>query len=139
MACVVVDPGKRYEMAVEEVKRILDDADPMGLLAMGAPQDEYDSQAREVARRHLHGERMSEGWVQATWPEWSGGQRLRLVGRTAGCPSGDASPPSVGVDFGPWAPSAPGSLLRHQWPGAATGRSGMLRGWTTPSKWSATI
>ena len=40
------DPNKehlaRYEKARVEVKRAVDDADPVGLLAMGAPGDEYD-------------------------------------------------------------------------------------------------
>lgn len=71
---MVTDPGMRYERAIEEVKRLVDEADPMGLVVIGAPDDEYDSQAREVARHLLHGEAITEEWVRRTWPEWFGRQ-----------------------------------------------------------------
>jgi len=36
------EPLARYEGARKEVKLAVDDADPVGLLALGAPEDEYD-------------------------------------------------------------------------------------------------
>jgi hypothetical protein len=33
------------------VKRAIDQADPMHLLAIGAPEDEYESEIREIASR----------------------------------------------------------------------------------------
>src|SRR5688572_11737237 len=38
-----VHPGEKYDLAVSETKRIIDAADPEGLLAAGAPPDEYES------------------------------------------------------------------------------------------------
>ena len=43
-------------MALAETKRIIDEADPEGLLEMGAPEDEYESAVAEITRRLLHGE-----------------------------------------------------------------------------------
>ena len=51
-----MDASARYDLTVAECKRILDEADPEELLAAGAPQDEYDAVARDLARRLLHGE-----------------------------------------------------------------------------------
>jgi hypothetical protein len=65
-----VDAEERYDVALAESKRIIDEADPEGLLAMGAPSDEYDAFAAQVARRLLHGE--DPLTLVAGWEEWNG-------------------------------------------------------------------
>ena len=54
-----------------KVKKAVDDADPEGLLAMGAPTDEYDDAVAELTRRLLKGEAVDErgiaAWFAATY------------------------------------------------------------------------
>lgn len=61
-----------------EVKLVLDDFDPEGLLALGAPKDEYLSEAREFAARIRHGETMTSDVVLHVWRKWFG-QDCRLA------------------------------------------------------------
>ena len=51
---------KLYEMVRTEVKAIVDEADPEGLLALGSPSDEYDDAVTELTRRVLKGEVLRE-------------------------------------------------------------------------------
>ena len=50
------------------------EADPEGLLELGAPDDEYDGQAAELARRLLHGDSMRET-LDEWYPVGTGGSR----------------------------------------------------------------
>ena len=45
----VLSPAERSEIAVQEVRAVLSDADPEGLLGLGAPADEYDDLVLRVA------------------------------------------------------------------------------------------
>jgi hypothetical protein len=45
-----------YDTAWTEVKQAVDKADPEGLLAMGAPSDEYDDAVSRLVRKVLKGE-----------------------------------------------------------------------------------
>ncbi len=65
-----VRPGNVYGRALALTKRIIDEADPEGLLAMGAPGDEYDSYAADVARRLVHGE--DPALIVGSWSRWDG-------------------------------------------------------------------
>jgi hypothetical protein len=49
----VVNPGRRasYEALVAATARAIDDADPIGLLAMGAPEDEYSPEVDTIVPR----------------------------------------------------------------------------------------
>lgn len=47
---------KLYDTVRTEVKQAVDKADPEGLLAMGAPSDEYEDAVTELTRRVLTGE-----------------------------------------------------------------------------------
>lgn len=59
-----------YEVALARTKASVDEADPDGLLAFGAPPDEYAAPAAECARRLLHGEDPS--LIVGDWTEWRG-------------------------------------------------------------------
>jgi hypothetical protein len=52
-----------------EVKRAIDQLDPEGLLAAGAPADEYDSEAQAFASVVLDGEPITPAVVRAVWVE----------------------------------------------------------------------
>ncbi len=51
----------------ERVKRVLDDADVEGLLKMGAPPDEYASEARTLAEAIRRGRTMTPEYVRDVW------------------------------------------------------------------------
>ena len=55
---------KLYDLVRTQVKRAVDDADPEGLLAMGAPSDEYDDAVTELTRRVLKGEVIEQHAVE---------------------------------------------------------------------------
>ena len=65
---MVGDPNnqlqKLYESVRSEVKAAVDEADPEGLLAMGAPSDEYDDAVTELTRRVLKGEVVEHDGVE---------------------------------------------------------------------------
>lgn len=62
--------ARRYERAVAIVKQIVDEADPEGLLELGAPADEYDDHAADAARRLLRGDDPSD--IASSWSSWFG-------------------------------------------------------------------
>lgn len=45
-----------YDRVTAQVKAVVDQADPAGLLSLGAPSDEYDDAVEEFTRRVLKGE-----------------------------------------------------------------------------------
>ena len=56
---------------VSEIKSILDELDPEGLLAMGAPRDdEYLPEARDFAARIRRGETITGEVVLRVWVGW---------------------------------------------------------------------
>ena len=70
-----------------KVKKAVDDADPEGLLAMGAPTDEYDDAVAELTRRLLKGEAVDGAgrglvcgdiWTR-TFPRWRSGDKLAAI------------------------------------------------------------
>lgn len=67
---VSVDLAQIYNKALVGSKRIIDEADPEGLLAIGAPPDEYDTYSADVARRLIHGEEPST--LVGKWKQWQG-------------------------------------------------------------------
>lgn len=58
--------SRLYERVAAQVKTVVDRADPVGLLGLGAPSDEYDDAVEEFTRRVLKGEptdsRTIEDW-----------------------------------------------------------------------------
>ena len=76
------DPRQQLRTEVEQLRqditRIVARADPEGLLAAGAPADEYDREAEDLLRLVRQG-RLDEQSVTAVWREWFGaGSRLLL-------------------------------------------------------------
>ena len=55
---------KLYDRVRSEVKEAVDEADPEGLLAMGAPPDEYDDAVTDLTRRVLNGEVIEQDGVE---------------------------------------------------------------------------
>ena len=67
-----MDPADAYDLAIVETKIIIDEADPEGLLALGAPADEYSALVADVARRLLRDEDAAA--IVDSWAEWHGGR-----------------------------------------------------------------
>lgn len=65
-----MNPSDAYDLALVETKAIIDEADAEGLLASGAPLDEYSALAADVARRLLHDE--DAATLVESWPDWRG-------------------------------------------------------------------
>jgi hypothetical protein len=57
-----------WEQLSREVGRVVEEVDPEGLLAIGAPSGEYDSEADEFTSLIVHGN-LSEQTVLAVWEE----------------------------------------------------------------------
>lgn len=53
-------PAGSYSRALAAATSVINQADPLGLLATGAPDDEYDSEIREVARLAVHAKNEGE-------------------------------------------------------------------------------
>ncbi|GAB3911692.1 hypothetical protein GCM10011575_28860 [Microlunatus endophyticus] len=51
---------------------MLNRADPEGLLSIGAPADEYESEADDLARRLRDGRVVSPGLFREVWELWFG-------------------------------------------------------------------
>jgi hypothetical protein len=64
-------PQAKYNEAVVRVSAAIREADPEGLIRLGAPDDEYDGYAAEVARRLLHGDSIPELLFES-YPDWQG-------------------------------------------------------------------
>jgi hypothetical protein len=61
------DLSRLYEEVASRVKALVDQADPEGLLAMGAPSGEYDDAVAELTRRVLKRE-LDQGAIE----QWFG-------------------------------------------------------------------
>jgi hypothetical protein len=61
----------RYEGARRDVKLAVDDADPVGLLAMGAPEDEYDDIVGYLVSKVIRNDEITvtsvTAWIQARY------------------------------------------------------------------------
>lgn len=66
------DRSARYTAAFQEVKRVLDERDPIGLLAGGAPADEYDPEVADLVRLVLRPQPPLPAEVDAVWQRWFG-------------------------------------------------------------------
>ena len=60
--------GRLYEATLQRVRQAVNATDPGDLLAMGAPDDEYDDAVGDLTRRLLKGEPIDEVSV-ASWAE----------------------------------------------------------------------
>ncbi len=60
--------GRLYEATWQRVRQVINVTDPGGLLAMGAPNDEYDDAVSDLTRHLLKGE-LSDEVSLASWGE----------------------------------------------------------------------
>ncbi|MEJ7764670.1 MAG: hypothetical protein WKF86_04170 [Acidimicrobiales bacterium] len=61
-----------YDRVRAEVKRVVDAADPIGLLATGAPDDEYDFEVTDLVKLVLGPREITADRVDAVWTRWFG-------------------------------------------------------------------
>ena len=61
-----------HQKAFKLVKKVLDELDPEGLLKMGAPKDEYSSEAHSLELALARGERITAAYVRDVWLYWFG-------------------------------------------------------------------
>jgi hypothetical protein len=54
------------------VEAAVNAVDPEGLLAGGAPADEYDPEVKDLAKRILAGSELNRQLVQTVWSHWFG-------------------------------------------------------------------
>jgi hypothetical protein len=77
--------SQKYDDALSAVRVIVNTHDPEGLLAMDAPEDEYDPEVTDLVRLVLRGNVLDPSDVEAIWTRWFGnddgfrGERLRAV------------------------------------------------------------
>lgn len=56
--------SRLYEAVKTQVKALVDDADPEGLLRMGSPPDEYDDAVGELTRHVLKDDPVDRGAIE---------------------------------------------------------------------------
>ena len=61
-----------YDRVRAEVKRVVDAADPIELLATGAPDDEYNFEVTDLVKLVLGPREITAGRVDAVWTRWFG-------------------------------------------------------------------
>lgn len=66
------DRSEHYTRAFHEVRRVVNEHDPIGLLAGGAPVDEYESEVSDLVRLVMRAQPLSEEEVDAVWRRWFG-------------------------------------------------------------------
>src|SRR2546421_12242594 len=67
--------GSRHEAyrdAFGAVRRVVNRLDPVGLIATGAPDDEYDPEVTDLVRLVMRSEAFSESDVAEVWCRWFG-------------------------------------------------------------------
>ena len=62
----------KYQAAFGDVRAIIDRLDPIGLLAGGPPDDEYDPQVTDLVRLVLRSDLLGEAQVDGVWRRWFG-------------------------------------------------------------------
>jgi hypothetical protein len=82
---VMADPRTdRYVAALAAVREVVNGLDPVGLIAGGAPEDEYGPEVADLVRLVMRPEPFDEETVDAVWRRWfgddytmAGSERLR--------------------------------------------------------------
>jgi hypothetical protein len=64
--------SERYDEAFLATREIVNRHVPVGLLSMGAPEDEYDAEVRDFVRMVLRDGDLDERSVSAVWVRWFG-------------------------------------------------------------------
>jgi hypothetical protein len=68
------DRRQAYKDAVAAVREVVNKFDPMGLLKIGAPEDEYDPEVAGLVRLVMRRETFDDQAVAAVWQRWFGDQ-----------------------------------------------------------------
>jgi hypothetical protein len=66
------DHSMTYAEAVTAVRELVNRIDPMGLIAVGAPVDEYDNEVSDLVRLVMRRDRIGAEHVDAIWRRWFG-------------------------------------------------------------------
>lgn len=78
---LVVRRSQRYDDAFAAVKALVDARDPVGLLAQGAPENEYEPEVGDLVRLVLEREPPTGSTVNDIWCRWFGDEHT--LGPTA--------------------------------------------------------
>jgi len=72
------DRAKAYSEAVAAVRVVVNRVDPMGLIAMGASEDEYDPEVTDLVRLVMAPASFGPDEVDAIWTRWFGDSYTRV-------------------------------------------------------------
>lgn len=64
--------GQAYREALAAVREVINRIDPIGLIEMGAPEDEYDPEAADLVCLVMRSDAFGEAEVDAVWSRWFG-------------------------------------------------------------------
>ncbi len=64
--------SQRYDDAFAAVRAVVDELDPIALLAGGAPSDEYDPEVGDLVLLVLRRDHFDEAAVDHVWRRWFG-------------------------------------------------------------------
>ncbi len=73
--------SEKYDRAFSATRQIVNKHDPIGLIELGAPDDEYEPEVTDLVRLVLKDVPLDEGAVEAVWIRWFGD-----IGRLEGTP-----------------------------------------------------
>ncbi|MGB3409919.1 MAG: hypothetical protein WBA45_01875 [Microthrixaceae bacterium] len=68
-----------YQRALVAVREVVNAWDPIGLIEIGAPDDEYDPESSDLVRLVLHRQPIDQKAVDDVWTRWFG-DTYRLAG-----------------------------------------------------------
>ncbi|MEQ1786131.1 MAG: hypothetical protein ABL966_03690, partial [Acidimicrobiales bacterium] len=66
------EASDRYEDALADVAAVISRHDPIGLRAMGAPDDEYEPEVTDLVRLVMRSDPFGEAEVDEVWRRWFG-------------------------------------------------------------------
>lgn len=68
----MVQTPQTYERVVVAVRQVVNAWDPLGLIAIGAPDDEYDAEVSDLARMVIRQKAIDQVSVDDVWHRWFG-------------------------------------------------------------------
>ena len=66
------EASDRYEAALADVAAVVNRLDPIGLLDIGAPDDEYEPEVTDLVRLVMRSAPFGEAEVDEVWRRWFG-------------------------------------------------------------------
>jgi hypothetical protein len=64
--------SQKYDDAYAAIRVLVNEADPIGLIEGGAPEDEYDLEVNDLVRLVLRADPFEQKDVDAVWVRWFG-------------------------------------------------------------------